>query len=117
MTKYFIVLILSCFTNSLFAQSFPDSRTGGKYYKINGANIWTVSVGSGDPIFLIAGGPGNSHIGLRSFDSLYKSNTLVYYDAFGRGKSDTAKDLKEYSLSRDIEDLEQLRKEMGSEKI
>jgi len=34
---------------------------------------------------------------------------LVYFDAFGRGKSDTAKDPKEYTLDRDIEDLEGLR--------
>jgi proline iminopeptidase len=42
---------------------------------------------------------------------------LVYYDAFGRGKSDTAKVVTEYSLERDIEDLEGLRKAMGFSKI
>jgi proline iminopeptidase len=36
-------------------------------------------------------------------------NMIVYFDAFGRGKSDTAKDVKEYSLERDIEDIEGLR--------
>ena len=42
---------------------------------------------------------------------------MVYYDAFGRGKSDTAKVVTEYSLERDIEDLEGLRKAMGFDKI
>lgn len=108
-TTTFLLLFLAA--NS-FAQSFPESQTDGKYYKVNGANLWTVSFGKGDPIFFIAGGPGGSHYGLRSFDSLSTTNTLVYFDGLGRGKSDTA-DVKEYSLERDIEDLEGLRKAMG----
>lgn len=112
--KSFLIIIL---TISTYAQNFPDSETDGKYYEINGAKLWTVSFGNGEPIFFIAGGPGNAHPYLRSFDSLSTNNTLVYFDAFGRGKSDTAKDVKEYSLQRDIEDLEGLRKAMGFSKI
>jgi proline iminopeptidase len=112
--KSFVILI---FAITCFAQKFPDSATDGKYYEVNGAKIWTVSFGKGAPIFFIAGGPGNAHSYLRAFDSLSKTNTLVYFDAFGRGKSDTAKDVKEYSLNRDIEDLEGLRKAMGFDKI
>ena len=104
-------------TISIYAQIFPDSETDGKYYEVNGAKIWTVSFGNGEPIFFIAGGPGNAHYYLRSFDSLSTTNTLVYFDAFGRGKSDTAKNVTEYSLQRDIEDLEALRKAMGFSKI
>ena len=104
-------------TISIYAQNFPDSETDGKYYEVNGAKIWTVSFGNGEPIFFIAGGPGNAHYYLRSFDSLSTTNTLVYFDAFGRGKSDTAKNVTEYSLQRDIEDLEALRKAMGFSKI
>lgn len=108
-------LLLSC--TLLSAQSFPDSQTDGKYYTVNGAKLWTVSFGKGDPIFFIAGGPGGSHYGLRSFDSLSATNTLVYFDGLGRGKSDTARTVQEYSLARDIEDLEGLRKAMGYETI
>ena len=108
---YFILTI------SIYAQNFPDSETDGKYYEVNGAKIWTVSFGNGEPIFFIAGGPGNAHYYLRSFDSLSTTNTLVYFDAFGRGKSDTSKNVTEYSLQRDIEDLEALRKAMGFSKI
>ena len=110
----FLLFIL---TISIYAQNFPDSETDGKYYEVNGAKIWTVSFGNGEPIFFIAGGPGNAHSYLRSFDSLSTTNTLVYFDAFGRGKSDTAKNVTEYSLQRDIEDLEALRKAMGFSKI
>lgn len=104
-------------TTAAIAQSFPDSEKDGKYYTVNGAKIWTLSFGKGDPIFFIAGGPGGAHYGLRRFDSLASTNTLVYFDGLGRGKSDTAKKVTDYSLERDIEDLEGLRKAMGFEKI
>ncbi len=113
-TLLFFSVVFIC---ALYAQPFPESQTDGKFYTVNGAKLWTVSFGKGDPLFLIAGGPGGSHYGLRSFDSLSTTSTLVYYDGFGRGKSDQAKDVKEYSLSRDVEDLEGLRKAMGFQQI
>src|ERR1035437_4324471 len=112
----FSAILLLLFNNT-FSQTFPSSQTDGKYYTVNGAKLWTVSFGKGDPLFFIAGGPGGSHYGLRSFDSLSTTNTLVYFDGFGRGKSDTAKNVSEYTLARDIEDLEGLRKAMGFSKI
>ena len=87
-----IILLLLILSITVCAQ-FPDSHTDGRYYEVNGAKLWTVSFGEGDPLFFIAGGPGGTHYGLRRFDSLSTTNTLVYYDAFGRGKSDTAKDV------------------------
>lgn len=113
---FFTVLFLCHF---VFAQQFPNSLTDGKYYNVNGAKLWVVTVGEGDPLILIAGGPGGTHRGLRSFDSLsVKGNVkLIYFDGFGRGKSDTAKDVKEYSLERDIEDIEGLRKAMHLDKV
>ena len=117
MKLFFKTLLLIFLTISIRAQNFPDSQTDGKYYEVNSAKLWVVSFGNGEPIFFIAGGPGNAHPYLRAFDSLSTTNTLIYFDAFGRGKSDTAKDVKEYSLQRDIEDLEELRKEMGFSKI
>jgi len=119
MKKAFVILSLIAFCSSLFAQAFPSSWTDGKYYEVNGAKLWVVTVGTGEPMFMIAGGPGGAHKGLRSFDSLsVKGNIqLIYFDGFGRGKSDIAKDAKEYSLDRDIEDLEGLRKAMKLNKI
>jgi proline iminopeptidase len=116
--KIFIkVILIIVLAFSVYAQEFPDSQTDGKYYEVNGAKIWTVRFGNGDPIFFIAGGPGGSHYGLRRFDSLSTTNTLVYFDAFGRGKSDTAINVSEYTLERDVEDLEVLRTAMGFSSI
>lgn len=112
-----IALLFLC--HYAFAQPFPNSLTDGKYYEVNGAKLWVVTVGTGEPLIMIAGGPGGAHRGLRSFDSLsVKGNIqLIYFDGYGRGKSDVAKDVKEYSLERDIEDIEGLRKAMKLDKV
>ena len=89
----------------------------GKYVKVNGANLWVEETGKGDPLFLISGGPGGAHPGLHSFDELMDECKLVYIDNFGRGKSDTAKDVKEYSIARDVEDIEGIRVALGYDKI
>ena len=109
-----IVLLVSYAAHS---QNLPDSYTGGKYVTVNGAKLYVVIAGKGDPIIIIPGGPGGAHPGYRVFDALAKDNQVVYFDAFGRGKSDTAKNVKEYTLARDIEDIEGLRIALHFEKL
>jgi len=95
-----------------------DSWTDGKYVKVNGAKLWVVTVGEGDPIIIIPGGPGGAHLGYRDFDPLTeKHHQIIYFDAFGRGKSDTAKNVTEYTLERDIDDIEGLRKALNLDKV
>jgi proline iminopeptidase len=122
MKKSILLLLFIVTSFFAFAQdstSFPDSWNDGQYYTINGAKIWVVTVGKGEPLIIIPGGPGGNHLSYRVFDSLsVKGNIqLIYYDAFGRGKSDTAKNVKEYTLARDIADIEELRKAMKLDKI
>lgn len=117
MKKLFFLSILVAVIESAGAQKIPDSYTDGKYINVNGAKLYVVTVGSGDPLIIIPGGPGGSHPGYRRFDTLAKDNQLIFYDAFGRGKSDTAKDVKEYSLERDIEDVEGLRNALHIDKL
>lgn len=117
MKKLFFLLLVT--SNISFAQSFPDSWKDGKYYTVNGAKLYSVTVGTGEPVIVIPGGPGGAHVSYRVFDSLTVNSNIqmIYYDAFGRGKSDTAKNVSEYTLERDIEDIEGLRKEMHLNKI
>lgn len=117
--KTTVLFLMTLFCSSMFAQQFPDSWSDGKCYTVNGAKLWTVTVGSGAPLILVTGGPGSAHRYLRSLDSLSVKgkNQLIYFDGFGRGKSDTAKSVKEYSLERDVEDIEELRKAMNLDKI
>src|ERR1044071_7593236 len=118
MRRIFLGVAFLFATLFVTAQTYPSSFTDGKYFTVNGAKLWVGTVGKGEPLIIIPGGPGGAHPGLRRFDSLAKSNIqLIYFDAFGRGKSDTAKDVKEYTLERDIEDIEGLRKAMHLNKI
>ncbi|MEO6187718.1 MAG: alpha/beta hydrolase [Ginsengibacter sp.] len=117
MNKIFSLLAFAFLVLSANAQKYPDSYTDGKFITVNGAKLYVVIVGEGDPMIIIPGGPGGAHPGYRSFDSLGKDNQLIFYDAFGRGKSDTATDLKDYSLARDIEDVEGLRVALKLDKL
>jgi len=105
-----------CINSLLFAKS-EFQHPPGKFYKVNGANLWVETLGKGDPLFIISGGPGGAHAGMHNFDPMQDSCTLVYVDNFGRGKSDTAKMISEYSLQRDVSDIEALREAMHFDKI
>lgn len=86
----------------------------GAYASVNGAKLWYESEGSGDPILLISGGPGDSHAVFHPFFSkLANHNRIIYYDAFGVGRSDRARSPSEYHFSRDVQDVEGLRKALG----
>lgn len=119
MKHLYIAITLLLTATILKAQVKPvDSFTDGKYVAVNGARLWVVTVGEGDPIIFIAGGPGGTHQGLRSFDSLANNHhQLIYFDALGRGKSDSAKNVTEYNLTRDIDDIEGLRVALKLDKI
>src|SRR6476659_6345139 len=109
MKSFLTVTLIFLLSLQLPAQKLPDSFVDGKFITVNGAKLWVVVAGKGDPLVIIPGGPGNNHFGYRPFDSLATNNLVIYFDAFGRGKSDTAKDVRAYSLERDIKDLEGLR--------
>ncbi|HYO22163.1 MAG TPA: alpha/beta fold hydrolase [Flavisolibacter sp.] len=117
MKKLFFLLRCTLSLAAFGQIKYPDSWTDGKFVTVNGARLWVVTVGKGDPLILIPGGPGGVHVGLRRFDTLAANHMLIYFDAFGRGKSDTAKDVKEYSIDRDIEDIEGLRTALKLDRI
>ncbi len=85
---------------------------------MNGAKLWYESEGQGEPLVLISGGPGDSHSIFHPFFSrLADTHRVIYFDAFGVGKSDRARSRSEYRFARDVEDLEGLRKALGLPKI
>jgi proline iminopeptidase len=112
---------MRCYLAALFflfiMQAMDVAQVKGTYATVNGEQIWYQIKGEGDPIVLIPGGPGNSHLYLTPwFDELAKNNKVIYFDAFGRGKSSRAKNNEEYSFQRDVDDLDGLRKALGFEK-
>jgi proline iminopeptidase len=117
MTTKILFPIIALLTISSARSQPAFQHPPGKYVNVNGAKLWVETEGTGDPLFLIAGGPGNSHVYMHSFDALRDSFTLVFIDNFGRGKSDTAKNVSEYSTQRDVEDVEGIRVALGYDKI
>jgi proline iminopeptidase len=98
-------------------QAQEIKHPAGFYAEVNGARLWCETEGTGEPVLLIPGGPGNSHTYFHPwFSELAKKYKVIYFDAFGRGKSTRAKDSTEYTFNRDIEDIEGLRKALGIKK-
>ena len=90
----------------------------GDYALVNGSKLWYASEGKGPPLLVIAGGPGSSHVYLYPyFSPLADTQRVIYFDGFGRGKSERAKSPTEYTFERDVEDIEGLRKAIKLGKI
>ena len=107
---------------SISAQNLPQQdifdKFESKIYNIDGYNINVEVLGEGGPIFFLPGGPGNSHDYMQgNFGQYYKTNTVVFFDWLGRGKSDDAKDKSEYSVENDVDLIEKLRKLLNLDKI
>ena len=118
--KSTLVLVLFLFSINLFSQQDPNifDQFESKFIKIDGYNINVEMKGQGYPIFFLPGGPGNSHDYMQgNFGQYYKSNTVVFFDWLGRGKSDDARDVSEYSVENDVDLIEKLRIKLKFDKI
>ena len=105
-----LLSILITFTSFSQTESDIFSKFESKFYEIDGYKINVEVKGTGEPIFFLPGGPGNSHDYMQAnFGQYYKTNTVVFFDFLGRGKSDDAKNTSEYSVENDVALIENLR--------
>ena len=89
----------------------------GDYVMVNDAKLWYETEGSGEPLVLVSGGPGFSHVYFKPhFSKLSDDFLLIYFDGIGRGRSDFADSPSAYSIDRDVDDLEGLRQALEIEK-
>lgn len=120
MLKSYFTLLLVSICTLCFGQIDPDifDKFKSKKITIDGYQYNVEVHGSGDPIFFLPGGPGNSHDYMQgNFGHYHKSNTVVFFDWLGRGLSDKAKQIEEYSVEADVELIEKLRQHFGYDKI
>jgi proline iminopeptidase len=90
----------------------------GKFLNAPAGKLYYETEGSGSPVFVVAGGPGASHSSFHPwFSRLAEKHTVIYFDNMGRGRSDGLKNAKEYTVERDAEDIEVLRRALGYEQI
>ena len=84
---------------------------------VNGYRLYWKSVSGPEPrgtVLAWHGGPGATHDYLLSLNDLaQRGYRVVYYDQIGCGRSDLARKAWEYTVERDIDDLEALRKRLS----
>ena len=82
----------------------------GKLLAINGTNLYVKTIGKGEPLLIIHGGPGLDHTYfLPQMEALAQNHELIFYDQRASGKSAADFDSTQISMDIFIEDIESLR--------
>lgn len=104
---------------SAHVEAAPEvTHPSGRFVSILNKKIWVETAGEGEPLLLIPGGGGGSHDYYHPYLApLEKKFRVIYYDGFGRGKSQRAAAPSEYSFARDIDEVEALRQALGLQKV
>jgi proline iminopeptidase len=110
-TYILLILIICC--SSAFSQNKEQYITSD-----DSVRLFVKVSGQGPICIFIHGGPGAWS---KSFEEMGGSNletqlTMVYYDQRGCGRSESAKN-KDYSLDRMVEDIENIRRSLGANKV
>jgi proline iminopeptidase len=101
------------------------SQTATNLYKMeegfvdaNGVMIYYKTLGKGEPLMIVHGGPGASHDYLLPYLlPLAKTNKLVFIDERGSGRSSGLEDPSGYTVENMVEDVEAVRTALNLGKI
>lgn len=84
----------------------------------NGLMIYYMTVGRGDPLLIVHGGPGASHdYFLPYLLPLARTHKLIFIDERGSGRSQQLEDPAGYTIENMVEDVEAVRVALGLGKI
>src|SRR6266851_934797 len=84
------------------------------YVDAGGVLIYYKSLGHGDPLLILHGGPGASHdYFLPYLLPLARRNRLVFIDERGSGRSEKLDDASAYTVENMVEDVEAVRRGLG----
>ena len=94
-------------------------RTNGSRLPVPGGQIWyrVVGGGSGTPVILLHGGPGNPSVYLKSLEALGDERVVVRYDQLGAGYSDVVHDTSLFNIPHFVQELELLRRHLALERV
>jgi proline iminopeptidase len=111
--KYVFVLFLTVSFNGVTsAQNFEGISN------INGVDLYIKTLGNGNPIIFLHGGPGLNHsYFLPQVSGLAKDHKLIFFDQRASGRSATVQDSTLMTLDKMTEDIEEIRKTFAKEKI
>ncbi|MDX1315473.1 MAG: alpha/beta fold hydrolase [Eudoraea sp.] len=107
-----MIIILAGVLLSSCSQKPKTVQFSEGYVPVENVNLYYATVGSGDTLVVLHGGPGLSHKYLKpQLDSLLSPNfTLLYYDQRGSGWSEGVEDTLKLNMRTYVSDLEQIRK-------
>lgn len=102
----------------MFGPGVLFSQASGSIKEINGSKIFCRTIGAGESLIIVHGGPGLAHDYLfESFKQLNDNYRLIFYDQRGCGKSEEIKEDQPVTMETMIEDLEGVRREFQLEKM
>ena len=90
------------------------------YIEVPGGRVWYRAVGEqsdATPLLCLHGGPGFTHYYLEPLEALAGHRRVIFYDQLGCGRSDSPDDLSLWTVDRFVEELAQVRKALGLEKL
>jgi len=88
------------------------------YVDAHGVLIYYKTIGRGEPLVIVHGGPGASHDYLLPYLlPLARTNKLVFIDERGSGRSEKLEDVKQYTVDNMAADVEAVRVALGLGKI
>jgi len=92
--------------------------TDGQLRPINGTQLYVKTIGQGEPILIIHGGPGLDHTYFfPQMEGLAKDHTLIFYDQRASGKSAANLDSTQISIDIFVDDIEAIREGFQLEQI
>src|SRR5580658_1735793 len=105
--------------NYPIADGFVDVNGASQgYVDAEGMLIYYMTVGRGEPLVIVHGGPGGSHdYFLPYLLPLARLNKLVFIDERGSGRSQKLEDPAGYTVENMVEDVETVRQALGLGKI
>lgn len=106
--------IITSLLISIGCQYQTEITIESEHQNVNGTEIFVKTMGSGEPILIVHGGPGLSHdYFLPHLEALAKDYQLIFYDQRVSGASSIDVDSSTINLDAFIEDIEALREEFG----
>ncbi len=93
--------------------------TDGSRLAVPGGEIWyrVVGGGSGTPVILLHGGPGDPSVYLKSLEALGDERVVVRYDQLGAGYSDVVHDTSLFNIRHFVEELDLLRRHLALDRV
>jgi proline iminopeptidase len=124
-TFIYTVLVMTMLASAAGAQSGKEAAAGPNVYPkqegfvdANGVMIYYLTLGRGEPLLIVHGGPGESHdYFLPYLLPLARHNRVIFIDERGSGQSQKLEDPSGYTVENMVEDVEAVRQALGLGKI